>query len=57
VVVNEKDVVRKISIARGQRPADVAVDTFKKACGTVRSFVWEWETVNVSTRTNLARWV
>jgi hypothetical protein len=39
VVINEKDVVGKVSIARGQWPANIAVDMLKKVCGTVRSFV------------------
>jgi hypothetical protein len=55
VVVNEEDIVRKVAIARGKWPANVAVDTFEKPCGMVRSFVWEWEMVNVCTSTNFAR--
>jgi hypothetical protein len=55
VVVNEEDVVRKVAVARGEWPADVVVDTFEKPCGMVRSFVWEWETVNVCMSTNFAR--
>jgi|SRR5713226_1118241 len=33
VVINEKDVIRKVPIATGKRSTYVAVDAFKKACG------------------------
>jgi hypothetical protein len=55
VVVNEEDVVRKVVVARGEWPADAAVNMFEKPCGMVRSFVWEWEMVNVCMSTNFAR--
>ncbi len=55
VVVNEKDVIRKVPIAMGKRSTYVAVDAFKKACGTDGSSGGKGEIRNVGTSTDFTR--